>query len=547
MAPPRIPFDSLTLAAVVFELRTLVGARLQRIAQIDESTVVLGFYAERRERFVLLSCDARFFRVHLVSGGERGISPPPPFCQALRKHLTDIRLTKVVQVGLDRILRLEFEGEEGKWVLLAELMGKHSNLILVGPDGKVHGAAKWVGSTKSRRPITPGRTYEPPPFPPRKPLWEAMTLEELRAADGASPFLVTLISRECGLDEAPSDGALGETAVSKLAELRRQSECGEFQPVAVEGMGAYPVSVRALGYSEQPTNSLSAPLEAYYSAAQRTTSLVESKASLLGQLRRVLIAREVAVRSLEEASDAAKRASNLQLMGEMLLAFAAQIPPEAKEWTGEDWEGNAVQILLNAEMTPLENAQRLFDRAKRAKARSGEVLEQLERQRQELNDVSRAIRSIEAAMTLEEVEDARQDAQARRWLIVPTAREKEDRPYEGHRIRELLAPGGWKVLYGENATSNDYLTQRVARPNDWWLHVRGAVSAHVVVPSGNAPDRVPREVLVFAAKVAAKQSPSKHSSIVAVDYTLKKHVRKPRGSPAGAVLYEREKTLHVAP
>ena len=108
-----------------------------------------------------------------------------------------------------------------------------------------------------------------------------------------------------------------------------------------------------------------------------------------------------------------------------------------------------------------------------------------------------------------------------------------------------MAPGGYRVLYGENAESNDYLTLRVAKPNDWWLHIRGSQSAHVVVQTLNQPDKVQRETLLFAAKVAVMNSPSKHAGFVPVDYTLKKYVRKPKGSKVGAAVYTHEKTLHV--
>ena len=109
----------------------------------------------------------------------------------------------------------------------------------------------------------------------------------------------------------------------------------------------------------------------------------------------------------------------------------------------------------------------------------------------------------------------------------------------------LMAPGGLTVLYGENAESNDYLTLRVAKPSDWWLHVRGHVSAHVVIQTRNQPEKVSKEALMFAAKVAVQHSSLKHSGYVPVDYTLKKYVRKPRGGPKGTALYTHEKTLHV--
>jgi predicted ribosome quality control (RQC) complex YloA/Tae2 family protein len=109
----------------------------------------------------------------------------------------------------------------------------------------------------------------------------------------------------------------------------------------------------------------------------------------------------------------------------------------------------------------------------------------------------------------------------------------------------VVSPAGWKVFYGENATSNDYLTTKVAKPNDYWLHVRGVTSAHVVLQTHNQPERVQREDLMFAAKLAVSKSLSKHSSYVSVDYTLKKHVRKPKKSPPGFVTYSQEKVLHV--
>lgn len=124
---------------------------------------------------------------------------------------------------------------------------------------------------------------------------------------------------------------------------------------------------------------------------------------------------------------------------------------------------------------------------------------------------------------------------------------QEDRPFEGHRIRELIGPKNVRILYGENAQANDYLTLRVAKPDDWWLHVRGDVSAHVVIPTQRKPDSIPHEALLFAAQIAAKSSPQKHSSMVAVDCALRKYVRKQKGAPAGTVVYTHERTFHVSP
>lgn len=162
-------------------------------------------------------------------------------------------------------------------------------------------------------------------------------------------------------------------------------------------------------------------------------------------------------------------------------------------------------------------------------------------------DARRLLESIGEADDLASLEHLKEAADRRRWLHhqAVSSKAKEDRPYEGHRIRELAGPHGWTVLYGETAEANDYLTVRVAKSNDWWLHIRGGISAHVVIRTQNQPDRVSRDALLFAAKVAVQNSPSKHAGLVAVDYTLKKYVRKPKGAPKGTALYTHEKTLHV--
>ncbi|GBC91517.1 hypothetical protein HRbin14_02289 [bacterium HR14] len=110
-----------------------------------------------------------------------------------------------------------------------------------------------------------------------------------------------------------------------------------------------------------------------------------------------------------------------------------------------------------------------------------------------------------------------------------------------------LSPDGYQVLVGENAEANDYLLTRVARPNDWWLHVRAGTGAHVIIRTNNQPERVPRRTLEFAAKLAAQNSADRHAHIVEVDYTLRKYVRKPKGAPSGFALYTHEKTLAVRP
>lgn len=527
----RIPFDSLCLACVSRGLQELVGGRLQDVLQLDELTIALCIYS-RKPQWVLLSASADVARIHRLAARPKAHIRLGAQGLELRRRLSGAHLVSVGQRGFDRVLDMRFSTAEGEAGLIAELMGKHSNLMLASEDGRLLAALKWVGRKHSKRPILPASFYAPPPFPPRLPVLEAKPGEELREFEGASPFLLRLIAADPGA----------------LERARVAVSTGKFEPVYCRGHGAYPIDVSALGLSCAPAKDFDLALEEHFGDLDARLRADRRRAQLKTQLERVLLAREVALDQLEQAAETASTARRLQEQAELLLAYAREIEPGSDSATLIDYNGAQVSVSLNPDLTAQENADLLFKRARKAKAGAGIAARQLEWVRAEVESLRAMLVSLEAADG-SAVAQIEAEAEAHRWLHhqhAPTTDPKE-RPYEGHAVKELVAPGGWRVLYGENATANDYLTTRLARPNDWWLHVRAGVSAHVVIPTANKPDRVPREALEFAAQVAVRNSPSKHSSHVPVDYCLKKHVRRPKGAAAGTALYTHERTLHVDP
>jgi len=526
----RIPFDSLTLAAVVSEAQSVVGGRLQRIVMPDAMTLVLSIY-KTSERHFLISCHPEFARAHFQAVREPTPRERPTFCSALRKQISDSRLVFVRQRGLDRILELGFTGAEGDYQLVAELMGKHSNMMLIDSDRRLAAAAKWVGRRQSRRPILPNQLYEPPPFEPKPSILSAKSDDRLADFEGVSPFLAKVIESGTSLEKV-------QTAIKTCV----------FQPVLSPGHGVYPLPIGALGLPEEPASSLSEALEAHFSVLSRTTTVDQARRQLQVQLERTLDARNVALHGLEHAIETANSAGEIQQTAELILAYQAQIKPGDRELQAWDYAGEPITIPLVPDESPAENAERLFRKARNAKQHVGEVSDQRTRLASDAREIEYFLEKLAQAESTEDVDGIRAVADERRWLMRQTGSvAKEERPYEGHAVRELLSPAGYKVLYGTNATSNDYLTTKVAKPNDWWLHVRGATSAHVILQTQNQPQRVQPADLVFAAQIAVRNSVQKHATYVAVDYTLKKYVRKPRGSAAGFATYTHEKTLHVDP
>lgn len=528
--PMRIPYDSLTLCAVVGELQAFVGAKVQRIHQPDPFTLGVGLYSgSAGAGMLLLSCHPQFARAYLTMKRPANQAQPPTFCATLRARVEGGTVQSVRQIEFDRILELAIEHPTGRYRLIAELMGKHSNLILVDGDKKTIAAAKWVSRAKSARPIQSGGKYHPPPFPPRAPLFRAQSDDDLRGFTGASPFLLDLIARD----------------PSAFDRMKACALAGECHPVLVPGSGAYPISVGDPG--ELPRPSISIALDQHYAAAIPRYQAEALRASLRSQIQRVILAREVALADLVLARDVGRRARELQQKGELILAFGGQLQEGARLLEATDYEGAPITIRLDPELDFKANAQTFFEKARHAKERIGMVGDQIERLSQDRTDLQYLAAEIEAADGLDRLEGLKAEALRRHWLHVqaPPTRRREERPFEGRRVREVVGPGGWPVFYGENAEANDYLVQRLAKPNDWWLHVRGNVSAHVVISTRNHPEKVPMEVLRYAAEIAARHSGLKHSSYVPVDYTLKKYVRKPRSAPSGTATYTHEKTIHV--
>lgn len=576
-APSRIPYDSLTLAAVTDGLRRLVGGRIQHIAQPAEHDVLLTVYSRALgEVRWLISCSPQWARTYLISHRLPSPPHPPPFCMALRKYLQGGIILTVAQRRFDRVLDVEVRGHEGHtYLLTVELMGRHSNIILVAPDERILHAAKMVSSRISRvREVLPGKPYTPPPSEERP---DPRTVEEeqfvqwltegqlpdaaeylrMRFEGIGSLLAQEIVKRANLLGQEVTPQTLWQAFRSVFEAARRE----DWEPVLVRDearrpIGAYPLPLASFPQERQHTRSnIHVALEGYYAVAIPRAELEAQKRSLQGILQRVLSARRNALQQIEEGIRERTKADEYRRWGETLLAFLTQVPKGAQAVELPDLyraDGATITIPLEPTLSPQLNAERYFQRARHLDQNA----ERLEAMRNRLLsdevEILQTLERLEAAEDLSQLENLRSTVASRGWLS-PTAgvsgeavaRIQED--FGGKRIRTHIAPGGWQVFVGENAEANDYLVIRVAQPNDWWLHVRAGTGAHVVVRTNNKPQAVPRQVLEYAAQLAALHSPARYSSLVPVDYTLRKYVRRPRGAQPGFVTYSHEKTLHVSP
>ena len=594
----RVPFDSLTLYAVVAELRPLlIGGQIQDIRQPEPNELYLGIRNQGRNLILLLSADARFARVHLTSERKPNSVTPSSFCMALRRHIENGRITDVRQREFDRIFEMEIQslaedGTPSTVVLMAELMGKHSNLILVNARGAVVEAAKRISHRINRfRETLPGQPYHSPPVqtgrlsllaPPMAAaaLLSTLPVEETnleslaerltKEVAGMSPFLAQEIAYRTFASEDRSPDALVAAWDSTVGAVLHGSD----QPcllVQDSGKGAYPFQVRHFDGGKVTFNvrhldsrkvtaavTLNALLDIAYKSQVQRAGLAVALHDLDGRLdrerRKLDKQQHDAERTLQEGG----RADDYQQQGELLLAHLWKIEHGAAQAAVQDFyspEQTERTITLDPKLNPQENAHAYFRRAHKARDAQAQALTQSAGIQLRSQTLASALQQQQR--NKENPEFSAVDARDFQRQLITDGVLREERSalatqpsgpdFQGHKIRRYTTPEGYEIYCGESATANDFLTTRIASPNDLWLHVRASAGSHVVIRTKGQPDKVPPAVLHRAATIAALHSNQKHSGLVPVDYTLRKHVRKPRGAAPGSVEVQREKTLHVAP
>ena len=571
-------FDSLLLTAVRDELgHTLVGGKIEKITQPDPDEIVLRFYKAGHKHNLLLSCDASHARAHLTIARRDNPPTPPVFCSVLRRYLDSAWLDDVsLPLGFgERVLHLHFKAVDGApYTLIAELMGKHSNLILVNGAGMILGAAKNIGRSINRlRQIGPGVSYVPPPRQrgrrdPLRPLEEELGTEPLSAEaasewlvsewSGISPFLASEIIARVQGELTP------QSLHNAMALLLTVVRVGDWSPCVWTDnrgrlLGAYPVPLRTIPSADQHAReSISVALDQAATSILARETFDHARESLLAALRRTRKLREREAAEVEQGLRNAARAEEYRQVGDLLLSNQSEIGRGQSLVSVADYyapplpggEPTMRFIALDPTLTVHENAERFYKRSRKAEGSALTLQERRVQAREEAALLSLAETEAQRVTTSAEVAALRlslaQSLGRGEGQNTPESSRPASPDFEGHKIKRYLTVDGWEILVGENAASNDYLTTRLAAASDIWLHVRAATSAHGIIRAKNKPASVSHAALQQAAEMVAARSEVKHSSLIPVDYTLKKYVRKPRKAAPGGVTYENEKTLFVA-
>lgn len=573
-------FDGFAVRCLAHELSVrLSGGRVDKIYMPDNEAVVMAVRSLGKNHKVFFSCNPSLPRIHLTDHARENPAVPPSFCMLLRKHLSGGRILSVTQPGMERVIEFSIESrnELGDMVakrLILELMGRHSNLILVHQDGKIADCVRHVdASVSSVRLVLPCLPYEPPPPQDKlSPLTVHKELLEqtlfscpnekkmdkfiLERFAGLSPAVAReMVYRGSGLTDVVYM-ELSRTQILAISEqmhlcFKKAEEC-QFEPVIIYDHNNKPVDFSAVPLTQYPgqarVSSLAETLDQFYMdreihgrMAQRSSDLLKSVNNLLDRSRRKAALQQ---QSIEDAV----KMDKYKLYGDLITANIYQIQKGDKRLLADNFYEESmekVEIPLKAELTPSENAQVYYSRYNKLKNTAVAAKEQLEHSQEDIAYLESVQTTIENCDSIQALSEIKAELAAEGFIRLKPQKGKPQKPSAVSSPARFKSDDGFEILVGKNNKQNDYLTLKLARGHDIWFHTKTIPGSHTVILTERRP--VPERTLEQAAMLAAYHSKARGSQNIAVDYTEIKNVKKPSGAKPGMVIYVDYQTAYVTP
>ena len=537
-------FDGFFLHHMTEELRhELLGGRIQKINQPFEQELVLQIRSNRQSHKLLLSAHSVFGRVQLTETTFENPAIPNTFIMVMRKYLQGAVIEAIQQVENDRILEISVSnkneiGDSVAVTLVIEIMGKHSNIILLDKaSGKIIEAIKHVGfSQNSYRTILPGSTYV---APPQTSSLNPFTvgdekLFEILQTENLEPKRLQQIFQGLGRDTATE--LSGRLTADKLKTFRAFF-ASPTQPSLTEK------SFSTLLFSDSKTqmSTLSKLLDTFYKDKAERDRVNQQASELIRRVENELEKNRKKLGKQEEELLATENAEEFRQKGELLTTFLHQVPNDQDKVELDNYyTGEKIIISLDKALTPNQNAQRYFKRYQKLK----EAVKHLTSLIEETRTTILYLESVETALaqaSLTEIAEIREEL-IQTGFIRRRQREKIQKRKKPEKY--LATDGQTIILVGRNNLQNDELTFKMAKKDELWFHAKDIPGSHVVITGNLQPSD---EVKTDAAELAAYFSKARLSNLVQVDMIEIKKLNKPTGGKPGFVTYTGQKTLRVTP
>jgi len=575
-----MPFDGSVVNSIVHELNDkLVNGKIDKVYQPEKDELIITVRSYKETYKLLLSASSTYPRMHLTEENKSNPAVAPAFCMLLRKHILGGRIISIMQPEFERIIEIDIDstdelGYSTHKTLIAEIMGRHSNIIFIDkPTSKIIDSIKRVSfEISSVREILPGREYKYPPSGnksnPLKASRESfiegiakvpgsIKAEKylMNVYNGISPVVARDICLRAGIDcDTDLKQCKGEligrlyTSFSKLQEaLQNASFCPNiiYKDGKASDFSCFKLDIYK-DCDRQDFSSISNTVERFYNEKD-SKDRIKQRASdihkiVTNRLDRCYKKLEILGGELQEASDSEK----YKIYGDLIMSNIYYLQK------GEDLirlqnyyspEGEYIEIPMDTRLSPTANAQRYYKHYNKSKNAVMKINVQLEENKQEIMYLETQLDNLDKCTEELELEEIRNELAEQGYIKArKTAKNKK---MKASKPMRFISGAGFEIYVGKNNVQNDYLTLKFAANQDIWLHTKDIPGSHVIIKTDgkNADDATLRE----AATLAAYYSKGKASSKVPVDYTLKKNVKKPAGAKPGMVIYDNYRTVYITP
>ncbi|EMF0248888.1 fibronectin-binding protein EfbA [Enterococcus hirae] len=554
-------FDGVFTHAMINELReTLLSGRISKIHQPYENEVVLVIRSRGKNQRLLLSAHPSYARIQITQIDYQNPDTPPNFVMMLRKHLDGAILESIEQIENDRVIHFHFTkrdelGDLQNIILIVELMGRHSTIILVNKEsGKILDAIKHIGSSQNTyRSLLPGVDYIAPPeqnqlnpfSQEKEKVFHRLSQMDLTPKGIQQQFqgigfdtAQELVAR---LTERPNEKMLVWKEFFTAIDTQLSPSLYE----VAEKEYFTPINYRFFDSNTQQKKmypTLSALLDAFYQEKAEKDRAKQQGGELIRKIENELKRNRNKLKKREQTLKDSENAEDYRRDGELLTTFMAQVPRGANEVTLPNYyeEDRPITIKLDPALTPNQNAQKYFHRYQKLKNAVKLIGKQIEEAKNEIDYLESVLSQLEIAGPMD-IEVIKEELTAEGYLKKKSSKkQKRKKPSQPD---QYLSTDGTLILVGKNNLQNDQLSLKTAKKTDYWLHAKNIPGSHVIIKSDQPSD----ETITEAAELAAYFSKYRHSAQVPVDLVQVKHLRKPNGAKPGYVIYENQKTIIVTP
>ncbi len=578
-------FDGIVTSAVVHELQSsLLGGRIDKIYQQEKDEILVQVYNKGINHKLLISASSNNSRVYLTDYSKRNPTTPPVFCMLLRKHLSGGIILNIEQYGMDRLIILDISsidelGLPSEKRLIVEVMGKHSNIILIEKDNrKILDSIKRVRHDMSRiRQILPGLSYEYPPVQDKKNPLDTNKEEFFNLLNndkesiklfkffyfnylGLSPLISKEICFRANLDMDRPIGSIDDserenlyrTFESILSDVRTHN----YRPLYInndndELLAFHCLDLLQFGSKNKHfSSSISNVLDNTFMRrdihdriSQKSRSMTKT---VKARLDRAIIKLAKQKEELLESKDREK----YKIYADLISANIHLIPKGADTIELENFYDEnlgKLEIPLDYKISPAFNAQRYYKRYSKLKTAENLLIKQIPETEDEILYLENVLVSIDNSIEVEELDEVKNEL-IKEGYIKESSKNKKKAKNKEERLSspyQYVSSDGFTIYVGKNNRQNEKLTLKTANRDDIWLHVQNMPGSHVIIQKNNK--ELPDTTLEEAAILAAYYSKGKNSNNVSVDFTERKNVRKQAGAKPGMVVYDNFKTINVNP